>query len=907
MNPIPRSNSFAYFNRPLGLVAASMLALMFLVFFSSVNADASLFQSYTQRDGLAANYITSMAFGRDGAIWVGTSRGATRVLDKSWVSYTANNGLGNSWVSSIAVASDGKVYVATNGGGLTVFDGAIRKTYNTDNSKIPSNYLTSIVVDKQNRVWIGTLGFGVARLESDQWTNFSLANNFANALAIDSANNVWVATNDGAFSFDGKIWTTTNMPSGLGSNRVSTLATAPDGKIWFGTNEGATVSDGKSFRTYKKTDGLADNIVRAIAMDSARTWVGTARGLSVLENGKWKTYSRADGLLGDDILSLAIDANGNVWVGTARGLNIFGGAKLQPNATLPVVLVHGWHTADSDNVYDTEFHYIKRYLELDGFSVFYAQGISPYRTLFQNAETLRDVIAGVKKQTGVSQVDIIAFSMGGLNTRAYLESTLYQNDVRRAIILGAPMSGVSLWYPLLTREIQERPSEPSVIELTPEYAALFNRTHAPRTTVPYDLLIGDARNQTGLELLKVFPASDGLIDVWSALSLNGNQVRRILNNDVHAWDPYPIPLNITSYLYPDQTYLGYIRNALRDPDTKPMGAPAPTLDAIAPRTITPMNVDVLRAGDSVTRTIAIDANRGTRFLARWIDGGGVDMTLRAPTGITYTIDTPRDSTALKADIGNFIGYSITNTMTGAWSLNISRLDKGTTPITITTYADLDSDVRLSVATNKASYALGESVVVTATMSNKIAGADARAIVEWLGDGKTPRGQPVEIKLAEGNPGTYASAVNSLQRGGYYLVRVVVRGNGFAREQQTIFSMSPETAKFSSQPQVRVQGTPGKYSALAVDVDVNVTRAGDFALAATICAKDQIVTSITAPIKLKPGLQTTSIEIPGRDIRASGIDGAYSVELVFMDASWAAVQTDETQLVITDAYRASDFE
>jgi sugar lactone lactonase YvrE/pimeloyl-ACP methyl ester carboxylesterase len=907
MNTFPRSNSLAHLYHPLWLVAASMLALTFLLFFSSADADTLLFQSYTQRDGLAANYVTSIAFGRDGATWVGTSRGVTRVLDKSWVSYTANNGLGNSWVSGIAGASDDKVYVATNSGGLTVFDGANRKTYNTDNSKIPSNYLTSVVVDKQNRVWIGTLGFGVARLENDQWANFSLVNNFANALTMDSANNVWVATNDGAMSFDGKMWATTNMTSGLASNRVSTLATAPDGKIWFGTDNGVSVYDGKLFHTYKKSDGLGDNVVRAIAVDATRTWVGTARGLSVLENGKWKTYTRADGLLDDDILALAIDARGNVWVGTARGLSIFGGAKLQLNATLPVVLVHGWHTADSDNVYDTEFHYIKRYLELDGFSVFYAQGISPYRTLFQNAETLRDVIASVKKQTGASQVDVIAFSMGGLNTRSYLESTLYQNDVRRAIILGTPMSGVSLWYPLLTREIEERPTEPSVIELTPEYAALFNRTHAPRTTVPYDLLVGDARTQTGLELLKVFPASDGLIDAWSALSLSGNQVRRILNNDVHAWDPYPIPLNITSYLYPDQTYLGYIRNALRDPDVKPMGLPAPTLDAIAPRNITPMNVDVLRAGNSVTRTIAIDANRGTRFLARWIDGGDVDMTLRAPTGITYTIDTPRDSTALKADIGNFIGYSITNTMTGTWSLNISRLDKGMTPITITTYADLDSDARLNVATNKTTYALGESVVISATMSNKITGSDARAYVEWLGDGKTPRGQPVEIKLTESNLGVYASAVNGLQRGGYYLVRVVVRGNGFAREQQTIFSISPETAKFAGQPKVRVQGTPGKYSALVVQVDVNATRAGDFALAATVRARDQIVASLTMPMKLKSGLQTASIEIPGRDIRASGMDGAYNVTLVLMDASWTAVQTDETKPITTDAYRATDFE
>ena len=106
--------------------------------------------------------------------------------------------------------------------------------------------------------------------------------------------------------------------------------------------------------------------------------------------------------------------------------------------------MHGWHTADSDQIDDTEFRFIKNYMQQDGFSVFYAAGISPYHTLFQNAATLRDDIAQVRAQTGAPRVDILAFSMGGLNTRAYLESTYYQNDVRRAIILGTPQAGRAL-------------------------------------------------------------------------------------------------------------------------------------------------------------------------------------------------------------------------------------------------------------------------------------------------------------------------------------------------------------------------------------------------------------------------------------------------------------------------------
>ncbi len=906
-------------------------AFLFLLSFflhASARAETPAFQIYTQRDGLAADYITGITFTRDGAVWLGASRGATQVLGKYWITYTTAHGLGNAWVNGIATASDGKIYFATNGGGLTLFDGATRKTFDTSNSTIPSNYLTAVAVDKQNRVWVGTYGAGVARLDGEQWTKFALANNYINALALDASGNPWVATNDGAFFFDTKTWTRHTRSSGLASNRAGAVTVAPDGKVWFGTDNGVTVYAGKMYRSYKQADGLADNRVRAIAVDATRVWVGTARGLSVLEGGKWKTYTRADGLAEDAINTLAIDAQKNVWVGTPRGLSVMrdpstsSGQALQRVTTLPVVLVHGWHTAESDQLDDTEFRFMRKYLEQDGFQVFYAAGISPHKTLFQNAATLRDAIANVKAKTGAPRVDILAFSMGGLNTRAYLESTLYQNDVRRAIILGTPQAGVRLWYPLLTREIQDRPTEPSAIELTPEYAALFNRTHAPRATVPYDLLVGDARSQTGLDLLKSFPPSDGLIDVWSAHALGGPLVRRVLDADVHDWKPAPLPFNLTAYLYPDQTYQRFIRNALRDPDTRPIGFAAAPVNPPAPRNITPLNVDTLRAGETITRTLLIDANRAARFIARWNDGD-VDLKLRAPEGTRYAPDTVRDSvsssdpnlgipgrknlldaTYLKADIGNFIGYAIPRAQVGTWSLTATRLDKGTEPITLTTYADLDADVRLDAQTDRAWYPPGAPVVVQANLSNTEAGADVRAKIEWLGDGKSPRGNAIETTLLEeGAPGTYADVITGLTRGGYYLARVTARTARYTRERQVIFAISPKTASFIADVSARAD-----RSALTISAAVNATRAGEYAIGATLRGpRGQLVAALTAPLTLNAGAQPVSMAVPGREIRASGIDGPYTLELVLMDASWAAVQVDELpKALVTDAYRASDF-
>ncbi len=884
-----------------------LLLLTTHFFFTPTHADISPFQTYTQRDGLAGDFITSIAFAPGNAVWIGTTRGATFVQDKYWVTYTSANGLGNSWVSGIAVAGNGKVYFATNGGGLTLLDGAAHKTYSTSNSAIPSNYLTAAAVDRQNRVWVGTYGAGVARLDGEQWTRFALGDNYINALALDANGNPWVATNSGAFFFNGQSWSRLTQSAGLASNQVNAIAVAPDGKIWFGTDSGATVLEGQRYATYREAEGLTNNSVRAIAVDAQnRVWLGAARGVTLIDGTRGKKYTRADGLADDLVSAMAVDAQNNPWIGTPHGLSVTG-ISLQKVSTLPVVLVHGWHGPDSDQIDDSEFRFLKKYLERDGFRVFYAEGISPYRTLFQNAAALRDGIAGAKAKTGAPRVDIIAFSMGGLNTRAYLESTLYQNDVRRAIILGTPEAGVRLWYPLLTREIEERPNEPSAIELTPEYAALFNRTHAPRVTVPYDLLTGDARSQTGLDLLKIFPPSDGLIEQWSAHALGGPSVRRVADADIHAWEPAPLLVEPTSYLYSDQTYARFIRNALRDPEVRPIGPPAASVDPIAPRNITPMNVDTLRAGETITRAVTIDANRAARFFARW-DRGDVDLQLRAPDGTRYTASNFREATFLKADIGQFIGYSIPRAQSGVWSMIAARADKGAQPLTLTTFADLDADLTLSAATDRNGYRPGASVVVTATLSNRAAGADVRARIQWLGDGAR-RSAPRETKLlGSSEPGAYTAVFDDLTDGGYYLLSVTARGAGFERERRLIFSMSPNSAQFAGNPQTHVEGPPGKYSALVIETGLNATRAGAFALSATLRGpQGEVITALTAPLTLTAGEQTVSLSIPGRDILARGINGAYTIDLILMDASWAAVPVDQVQNVLTtDAYRANEF-
>jgi len=88
------------------------------------------------------------------------------------------------------------------------------------------------------------------------------------------------------------------------------------------------------------------------------------------------------------------------------------------------------------------------------------------KTIAENAAVLRDYIAGVKRLTGATEVDLVAHSLGGLIARYYLDRLMPERDVARLIMLGTPNGGsdcASLPAALGF-------SAPATLELRPDYA-----------------------------------------------------------------------------------------------------------------------------------------------------------------------------------------------------------------------------------------------------------------------------------------------------------------------------------------------------------------------------------------------------------------------------------------------------
>ncbi len=298
----------------------------------------------------------AMTMTRDnsGKFWLGRSLldgvGGLAYLKKDkliWKSIFPSGPMSNKF-NSFAVDQNNVWWCATTDAGVLSFDGKQWKSYNTKNG-MPSNYYKAVMVDGFNRVWAGSTGGGLTRIDPDgkirtfgsKYLSGSNTPNFVviEDIDIDANNNIWitnrlavnnnivaVTTPDSQWYYFSKVQTTA----------VSKLEIDRNDRIWVATDaNGLYVLDYKGTLSNRsdddfsqglnKLEGLWSNKVTALKEDLEGTmWIGTDLGLNY-----WYSIggtTRLDSfyyslLISNDIQALAVDAQNNLWVGTSSGLS----------------------------------------------------------------------------------------------------------------------------------------------------------------------------------------------------------------------------------------------------------------------------------------------------------------------------------------------------------------------------------------------------------------------------------------------------------------------------------------------------------------------------------------------------------------------------------------------------------
>ena len=235
---------------------------------------------FTVRDGLADDFVFSLAQGSAGAIWVGTRNGFSRLRNGGFDSFHPQDGLSQSTAMAMFEDREGTLWVGTKRGLNQFVDG--RGVPYTASEGLPSNEAGPVLEDHTGVVWAGTLDRGLAR-------------------------------------FDGQEFRSLSTRDGLASNTIFSLAEDTSGALWAGTQNGLNqLRGGRVVQTYTVQRGLPGNSVRTLYQDHAGVlWAGTAKGLAFLHGSR---FEAAAGAPSESVIALSEDRDGRMVMATERGV-----------------------------------------------------------------------------------------------------------------------------------------------------------------------------------------------------------------------------------------------------------------------------------------------------------------------------------------------------------------------------------------------------------------------------------------------------------------------------------------------------------------------------------------------------------------------------------------------------------
>lgn len=325
--------------------------------------------------------LTSIMADREGAIWIGTLRGLSRMGSRRFLSLDARAGLLEDEVSAIADLSGGR-FVLGHNAGLTFLDEggnrivdsfALPELTEALARGIPPRVLdfaqdrsgvlwaaagtalleigrdrrvsvhrfkervVSVEIDPRGRLFVlcprSLFVRRAGRFEALPSSFLQDTSQSGRWLATDGADRLYVASMGGLFWRDGvgapqltteAVWHHAVSTDQKGDNVYAVRAT-PGGEALVGTSGGLYRLTGDRLEPAKGAETLRRPVYSLLSDSKGRLWAGTDDGVFVAEPGGYRQLSVRHGLAGRETNRGAglVDSAGRVWIGTDQGLSIY--------------------------------------------------------------------------------------------------------------------------------------------------------------------------------------------------------------------------------------------------------------------------------------------------------------------------------------------------------------------------------------------------------------------------------------------------------------------------------------------------------------------------------------------------------------------------------------------------------
>ena len=264
-------------------------------------------------------------------------------------------------IQAILQQSPTRIWVATEGAGLLLLNPKTKevKAYHHSSSNpksISSNYIRSLALDSQNRLWIGTFNdLNIYHEGSDSFVSYSsspvengsLSQRSVRSIFMDSQGGMWLGTYFGGLNYyhpiRNRFKNIQRIPykNSLSDNVVSCITEDKDKNLWIGTNDGGLNlynTKTQQFTHYilqedEREIGIGSNNIKAVYVDEQKSlvYIGThAGGLTVLHrnSGKMESFNQMNSqLVNENVYAILPDKGGNLLLGTLSALVSFNPEK----------------------------------------------------------------------------------------------------------------------------------------------------------------------------------------------------------------------------------------------------------------------------------------------------------------------------------------------------------------------------------------------------------------------------------------------------------------------------------------------------------------------------------------------------------------------------------------------------
>ena len=325
--------------------------------------------------------LTSILSDREGAIWIGTLRGLTRVGSRRFLSLDARSGLAEDEVTAVAELPGGRFLLGHNAGLTFLDEGGQHITGAFEIPQLAEGLARGIpprvfdfAIDSSGSVWAAA---GTALLEIGRDRRVTTRRLPGRVVSVEfgrperlfvlcsrglyvrrgerfeqipaeflsgdstrggrwlvtNGDRLYVATSDGLFWRDGMneadldlntVWHRAQTRDRRGDNVYAVSAT-PGGEVLVGTSGGLYRLSGEVLDRSTGPLALGRPIYFLLHDQSGKLWAGTDDGVFVAEGGGYRQLSVRHGLAGRETNRGAglVDSTGRIWIGTDQGLSIY--------------------------------------------------------------------------------------------------------------------------------------------------------------------------------------------------------------------------------------------------------------------------------------------------------------------------------------------------------------------------------------------------------------------------------------------------------------------------------------------------------------------------------------------------------------------------------------------------------